>query len=463
MRNTIVKVVLLVAAIAACGPGTRDPGMGSGSGSGSGSGNPDCPTCAEVTGKVWAPRWAPGDVPAGQEIPIFGAMVYVTQTKPDPIPQKVYCEACIDAPQGGVLTSHDGSFKLDVQPGHYWLVIQKGQFRVEQELDFVTGALPLPANMTTLPSKNDGANGAWIPKVAIAYGNYDAVGDILAKIGIGTLSNDKDPTTSGVDNGDSQSEITFYTYGGTGNMSVQYLVQNLAEMEKFHIIFFPCSTDVDDTLFAQQAVLDNIRHYVAEGGKIYVTDWSGEIADRAFPPQLQLGDGGFSGDSIDSVGEYDPMALTGTLTTAGTSDGDLYTAGDGKVVDADLATWLGLQIGPDEDNSTPHMLTPDHFSVVDNWNWIAKLNSHVKGNDMNGQPIYDDPKAWVTGSDQGGHGVHPLSVTYEPAGCGKVLYSTFQTSGMDASEMHQGLMPQERVLLFLIMEISSCTVNPVIF
>jgi hypothetical protein len=453
-------IVMLVLAIASCGPGSRNPGMGSGSGSG--SGNPDCPTCATVSGRVWAPKWAPGDVPAGQEIPIFGAMVYVSSTKPDPIPQKVYCEACIDAPQGGVMSSHDGSFSLDVLPGHYWLVIQKGQFRSEQEIDLVTGPMPLTSAQTTLPEKNDPQNGAWIPKIAIAYGNYDAVGDILAKIGIGTLATNKDPITSGVDNGDSTSEITFYSYSATGAGSVANLVQNLTEMEKYHIIFFPCSTEVDDTLFAQQTVLTNIRKYVAEGGKIYVTDWSGEIADRAFPPQLQLGDGGFSGDPIDSVGEYDPTALTGTLTTAGTADGDLYDAADGAVADTDLATWLGMQIGPDEDDPTPHLLKPDRFTVVDNWNWIAKLTSHVKGNDMNGMPVYDDPKAWVTGSD-GTHGVHPLSVTYEPAGCGKVLYSTFQTSGADASEMHQGLMPQERVLLFLIMEIGACTENPVIF
>ena len=42
-------------------------------------------------------------------------------------------------------------------------------------------------------------------------------------------------------------------------------------------------------------------------------------------------------------------------------------------------------------------------------------------------------------------------------------FVAFQTSGADASEMHQGLMPQERILLFLIMEISACTENPVIF
>jgi hypothetical protein len=458
MRSTFVKVILLVA-IVACGPNKRGD---DGNGSGSGSGSSDCPTCAIVTGKVWAPKWALGDVPAGQEIPIFGAMVYVSTTKPDPIPDKVYCEACVDAPAGGVLTGHDGSFSLNVLPGHYWLVIQKGQFRLEQEMDFVKGPLALTPQQTTLPQRQDGANGAWIPKIAIAYGNYDAVGDILAKIGIGTLNGNKDPTTAGVDNGDSTSELTFYTWSATGPGSVNYLVSNLAEMEKYHIIFFPCSTEVDDTLMSNETVLTNVRKYVAEGGKIYVTDWSGETADNAFPPQLKLGDGGFGG-GIDAVGDYDPVTLSGTLTTPGTADGDLYTASDGKIVDQDLHDWLGLQIGPDEDDPTPHMLTPDHFTVVDNWNWIDTLNSHIKGNDMNGQPVYDDPKAWVTGSDSAGHGPHPLSVTYEPAGCGKVLYSTFQTSGADASESHNGLMPQERVLLFLIMEISACTENPVIF
>jgi len=85
----------------------------------------------------------------------------------------------------------------------------------------------------------------------------------------------------------------------------------------------------------------------------------------------------------------------------------------------------------------------------------------MKGTDDMGDPVYDDPKAWLTGSD-GTHGDGPLAVTYEPTGCGKVLYSTFQTSGASAAESHAGLMPQERVLLFLIMEISSCTQNPII-
>ncbi|HEU4613209.1 MAG TPA: hypothetical protein VFS15_14060, partial [Kofleriaceae bacterium] len=177
-------------------------------------------------------------------------------------------------------------------------------------------------------------------------------------------------------------------------------------------------------------------------------------------PQIQLGSDGFG--TPDSVGTYDPTALTGTLTQAGDADGSLYNADDGKAVDPDLHTWLGLQIGPTETNPTPSMYNPDAFQVHDNWNWIDKLNSVMKGTDENGDPVYDDPKAWVTASDTSGHGARPVAVTYEPAGCGKVLYTTFQTSGTSAAAEHVGLLAQERVLLFLIMEIGACTENPII-
>ena len=383
MRTMMLKTLLLVsivsgAALGGCGPAHR--GDDDGNGSGSGSGSNSCPTCATVTGKVWAPKWSPGAVPPGQEIPIYGALVYATATRPAPIPDHVYCESCVDAPAGSVASGHDGSFSLTVLPGHYWLVIQKGQFRLEQELDIAVGTTTLAPQNTTLPSKMDGANGAWIPRIAIARGNYDAVEDILGKIGFGSMSGDKLGSPVGEN---SFPEITFYTYATTGNTSVTYLLQHVDEMRKYHIIFFPCSTEVDDAVLADQTTLKNIRQFVAEGGKIYVTDWSGETADRAFPPQLTLGGGGFGG-TTDSVGTYDPTALTGTLTTAGDADGSLYTSTDAKAVDPDLNAWLGLQIGPSQDNPTPHMYTPDAFTVEDNWNWIQKLNSVMKGADAMG-------------------------------------------------------------------------------
>jgi hypothetical protein len=71
-------------------------------------------------------------------------------------------------------------------------------------------------------------------------------------------------------------------------------------------------------------------------------------------------------------------------------------------------------------------------------------------------------RAWVTGSDGKGGDTGTLAVTYEPTGCGKVMYSTFQTSGDGGPQHHTGLMPQERVLLFLIMEIAACTSDPIL-
>ena len=45
--------------------------------------------------------------------------------------------------------------------------------------------------------------------------------------------------------------------------------------------------NVDD-----EQVLRNLRSYVAMGGKLYVTDWSGEWMDNVFPAFITLGDPG---------------------------------------------------------------------------------------------------------------------------------------------------------------------------
>jgi len=422
----------LISVVIACGPRPRDAGSdagdsGGGTDSGTSSGHDPgdgngCtgPACATISGRVWAPKWALGDVPPGQEVPIFNASIYVSDTKPPPIPQQTFCEPCNQIPAGAASSSHDGSFELTVKGNrHYWLVIKKGPFRLEQEIDVTTGAVTLPPQDTTLPHQLDGANGAWIPKVAIVRGSHDAIEDILGKVGFGTMAGDKLGTPDG--------EITFYDWGVTGPRSAEYLIQHLDELRSYHIIFFPCTYAVNSALLQDQSVLRNLRQFVADGGKLYVTDWSGEVADRAFPPQIEFG--GFG--AIDSTGTYDPVTLTGTLTQAGTADGDKYHSSDARAVDANLNAWIGLQTGPSETSPVPMPYNPNAFQAYYNWNYIESLTSVMKGSDAMGNPVYDEPKAWVTASD-GQHGQRPVAVTYEPTGCGKVLYSTFQTSGEDA-------------------------------
>ncbi len=444
----VLGLGLLSAVAIGCGPA----GRGGGDDGGDDTVGPDATvvTTATVTGRVWAPNQAPGQASPGQEIPISGALVYVVSERPAPIPATVYCEMCVATPQGGVLSAADGSFTLNVEPGNFWLVIQKGQFRIEQQIGLALGTTALTPAQTTLPSQYKPEAGLFMPKVAVVEGTNDQIEDILGKIGFGTMAG----TTFGNPNGENGAELALYNYGTTGNTTATYLLSNIEEMRKYHIIFFPCATSMSSisTLLSDQTVLANIRRYVSEGGKLYVTDWSGELADRAFPQQVALGDTG-----ADSEGTYDPVTFTGTLTTTGDADGGLYESPDGKAVDPDLNAWLGLQMGPQE-NGSVGLYNPNAFEVTDNWNWIKKVNPVMLGTDDMGMPVYDTPKTWLTGSkpSEAGATNKPLAVTYQPTGCGKVLYTTFQT----AVNGHVGLYPQERVLIYLIMEIQTCSDNP---
>ncbi len=447
-RTSLVMLAFLVA----CGPAGRTPGGGDDTGDDA----PPMGNFATITGKVYAPNQGPGQAMLGQEIPVAGALVYVSTARPAPIPAGVYCEQCVATPSGGVLTGADGSFSLDVAPGRYWVVIEKGQFRIESEYELQLGTLAMTAQQTTLPSVWDPDTGRYMPKMAMAPGSSDRIEDILGKLGVGTMMGN----TFGNPNGEKGPELAIYDYALDVSMptSVAYLLSNMSELRKYHIIFFPCKAGIPaaiNTLLQDQTILGNIRRYVSEGGKLYVTDWSGEVADRAFPHQVELGDSG-----ADSEGTYDPVTFTGTLTTIGDADGGLYEAPDGKALDQGLAAWLGLQSGPTEAGTTVGMYNPNMFEITDLWNWIKKLNPVQIGTDMDGMPVYDTPKAWITGSKPGTAGAmnRPAAVTFEPTGCGKVLFTTFQTAG----GAHAGLFPQERVLLYLIMEITTCSDNPIL-
>ena len=99
-----------------------------------------------------------------------------------------------------------------------------------------------------------------------------------------------------------------------------------------------------------------------------------------------------------------------------------------------------------------------NLSIEDNWNRIVGLHPVEVGLDADGNVVIDSPKKYVVGPDEDSADQRPLTVTYEPAGCGRVLYSTYHTT----HNTHVGLVPQERILVYLIMEIGICTDDIVI-
>jgi hypothetical protein len=386
-------------------------------------------------------------VPAGHEIPVSEALIYVSQQPPEAIPSGVYCDQC-DSPPGFTHAYSDakGNFVLSGVPvGTWWVVIQKGQFRLDQQVVVSSEfAVMLDTAHTTLPSDHDPANGKWLPRIALSEGLWDEMEDITGKMGIGMV----DGTGSFI--GSSATDNMDLYLNGSGSHgalsvgSLDSLIGSLNKMMEYHIILVPCSNGDTTSLFGNTTWRNNIREYVKAGGKFYVTDWSGEWADVPFPAFVVFDSG------------YDTTDAACSGFTCGDSDGSPSYESDGSMaVDEKMNPWLEGQVGPLVGGTTGTMLA-NNFAVEGNWNHINGLGTVNVGNDMNGNPIMETAKVWVMGND--GSGQKPLTVTYEPAGCGRVLYSTYHT----ADSTHVGLIPQERVLMYLLMEIGTCKDGPIV-
>ena len=458
MRTCLLALLVSVVAMG-CGDDprriTRDaPGVDGGLGSGDMTTGPPRSGNASIGGVVWAPGNAPGMVPPGEEIPIFDALVRLTIDRVEPIPAGAYCEGCQETGGWYARSDHEGNFRIDdVVGGTYWLTIEKGQFRIERRIEIAElENIAADTSLTTLPSVHAPDSGDWVPRIAIATGAHDALEDVLGKMGIGTVD-----TFGSYAPGTGTNAIDFYENGGasySGYMagSLTDLVRSLSRMLQYHIIFIPCAGSSHTSALREPEVLRNIRQYVQAGGKLYVTDWSGEWMDNVFPSFIELGAG------EDTPAEaYDHASGTWNTALFGDADGSLYSSPDGEAVDDDLHAWLHGQSGPLADGGSG-TYDASYFDVVDSWNVIENLQRTLVGYDDEGLPVYDDPVAWVIGSVNGSGGKKPLTVTFEPAGCGRVLYSTYHTTGT----AHPGLVPQERVLLYLIMQIGVCKTGPIL-
>lgn len=420
--------------------------------------DPDGPAGA-VTGTVWAPGNAPGMAPLGEEIPVAGALVYLTQTPPGAIPQRAYCAACVTPPGRSVLTDARGRFTLSgFAEGTWWLVVEKGQFRRVSQVDVVAGTTTSLTNeVTTLPSRNDPTQGMTTPRIAVAVGGSDHLEDILGKMGMGEVS------TAGRFVPESADGVfDLWSNGGVdGGLAIgtlEELVRDPARLAEYHILFVPCSGDANARALRDQAVLRNLRSYVAGGGNLYVTDWSGEWFDNVFPAQVQLGEGIFGFfDRIDTpASAWNAATETWNTSQFGSADGDSYDSPNGEVVDPQMRDWLASQGGPNSGGGRSTTYNATNFRIEGNWNYIEAVHDVVVGRAADGTDVIDRPRVWVTGGRPGRlTPKQPMTVSFEPVGCGRVLFSTYHTT----DDVHVGLVPQERILLYLIMEIGTCR-NP---
>ncbi len=360
------------------------------------------------------------------EIPISGALVYVTDRAIPEIPDESYCAECVqlECDVNFVLSEFDGSFSLPAvaKPGQK-LVVQKGEFRRVVDIDVAEGMNTVAPMDSSLPGRWDPAAGMWIPRIAVYQTDPDRVYNVLAKFGLGEVS-----ASGELVPGSEQFDLIGDSNGAW--------MDDLENLRPYHIVFVPCAATkfwvgapVVSGLRAQ-----NIRDYVAGGGKWYATDHSNEYSSVPFDPY------------VDFHNEAMP---------------DLQPAFDvvGQVRDPDMLAWLEALPDPLKDigGGYPNLHQLPNVELELNYSGIDAVHEVLVENDE-GEEVNVGPHTYVEG---------PCTSCSDPAstrpmafvgqfGCGRMMYSTFETS----SVAHAGLSPQELALLYMILEIGVCHDTP---
>ncbi|HEY3352600.1 MAG TPA: hypothetical protein VGQ83_05095 [Polyangia bacterium] len=401
---------------------------------------------AHVRGIVYAPNGRSVTPP----ITVMNALVYVTDNAPAPIPQNVYCERCTELPSGAhfVKTDEYGAFDLQIWDGAYIMVIQKGQFRIVRPIVVGKDAtLEVPPEDTTLPSRSSSDGNDTIPRIALLMGSYDKLEDLFAKMGLADLNG------SNVQWG-ANTQFDVYDNGAYSTLppsgspylkgTALELLSSLEKMKQYHIIFVPCSSENEEVV-KNATVKQNVKEYVKLGGKYYVADWSYDYLLQVYKSR----DDGpvVNFDSYD--GSYGSANVVPGFDSLGHAvDADLY-----KWLEAQQTGWGG-----------------DSLTLVENFDMITSLDEGYVGDDPENGPVYQKADVIVEGPHVGDEGtswkalpassIYPLTIGF-PSGCGRVLYTTYHTVG-SMGDGHTGIEVQERILIYLIMEIGVCQSGPIL-
>jgi hypothetical protein len=394
--------------------------VGGGEGTGPGDEKDDCDPAllpdpnSVLTGTVFAPN---------MEIPISGALVYLTDDPVEPVPDEVYCAECVKIPCDShyVLTEPDGSFELPAVAGPgQSLVVQKGQFLHVVPFDVSEGSNLVQPAQSNLPGQWNPGAGEWIPRIAVYETYPDEVFNVLAKFGMGSVD-----ASGTLIPGTEEFDLIADSDQGT-------FMDSLANMSQYHIIFVPCATTKYWTgaPTVPQSRADNIRDYVEAGGKWYATDHSNEYIKEPFPSYQDF----HAPTMPDIQPAYDV---------------------DGTVLDPELLAWLTALPDPLKNigSGNATLLTLPIINLRLNYSGIeAVYDIYVQNQD--GEDVNVGHHTWVEGpctSCSNSQSIRPMAIS-GMWGCGRMMYSTFENSSM----AHNGLNPQELVLLYMILEIGAC-------
>jgi len=389
-----------------------------------------------VTGVVWSPG---ADLAATKEddrFPIPGAAVIAYQGPPPDMPQGTYCNECVQIPVSAPndLTEVDGSFQIDLIPNTtYYLTIQKGEFRRVTvfntpdapdevwEISYTPGQ-PRPPELT-LPSKTDLSTGDNVPKIAVIHGNYEDMDSLFNSLGM--------------------------TYDGQDVVEVSPdIINNDTELRKYNVLIVTCGENWPG------GGTQVLKQWVRDGGKLYVDDFNYAFVEQVWPEFL-------SWYVYDDLGGFGGGACGTGSSPGGSSECNNWSEYDfnGDPGDPTFAAWL----------AEPDVNRGSAIYLVEAWDYLYDLGEGIVGVadecptphcGPNGE-VYMEPKVWMYNNDGTDFDNHPAATVSWPYYCGKVLYTVYHTVG-NMSGPGDALLLQEKIMMYLIMEIQTCSTGPVV-
>jgi hypothetical protein len=435
-----IALVALIAGCSDCGESgvpRRDGGNGTGSDGSArfdGAGPGPCTglACRRVDCTGRTPTTLMGTVytPAG-DLPLYNAIVYVPNAPVDAFPNELTCARCDSNLSGDpiVQTTTDirGEFRLEGVPtgADVPLVIQVGRWRRQIVVPSVSecAVTTLDAGMTRLP-RNKGEGD--IPRIALTTGGADALECLLRKVGI----DDAEFTTEAGDGrvhlyaGEGGTDSFDGALGGMSFTPAPAFWETLTNLTRYDVVLHSCegTEDPDNkSVTARQAM----QTYVNMGGRVFASHWHNywvEFGPDPFPSVANF-------DHQDDLD--DPFtALLDTSFPKGMALADWLVHVGGSMVRGEIVIHAGQ-----------HTVNSVNPPAAQRW-------------------IYSDTPAsvqYLTFNT-------PVGVMPEMQ-CGRFVLSDIHVSSGDSSSSDEpfptgctsdGLSAQEKVLIFMLFDLSSC-------
>lgn len=378
--------------------------------------------------------------PAGKN-PLYDVVVYVPGGTPAPLPSGATCDSCSDlytgSPMATALTDAHGHFVLsNVPAGTVPLVLQIGKWRRQLT---ITGVAPCADNVVSdgslsLPRNRSQGD---IPSIAVSTGGADTLECLFRRIGVDASEYTGDPNGAG--------RIHIFQGAGHGRKlapntappapaSAKALWDSTSDLLRYDMVILSCEGQ-ETTDMNQQALFD----YAAAGGRVFASHFHYAWFDT----------GPFGSQNLATWNPGDSnMGNIDTLVSTTLPNGAPFPKGQA------LAQWLGV-VGA---------LLPDGELTVEQ----ARHNADVSAANTASQPwLVADSQANPPGATQNFSFDTPLDAPLgaTPNQCGQVVYSDMHVGAASNDDPTQpvpddcaagDLSPQEKVLEFLVFNLSSC-------